>query len=288
VIIRRGFNFPHTGKFFISIYALAFLKILELSTEYLNRKLIMISGMKTIILFLMGTLVLVSSSPALAALTTEELTRLKASGLGENVILIMIENGYDNIERVVRLKEAGFADETISSVIRSDLKADVETKRPVLLPAQVKQAKPVAETAAEPVAKPIVEAAAVMQTSAKVTIEQYLALGDPVVQKSLTIPDAIISLLQGRRLKIEWDASKITPTLGNLILRGKPFANPFYWDLDKDDGLQSVNAKDNSFILRTGHSHQGRPTVDKSHYWVVHLTPGSPDLEKRIRELLSE
>jgi hypothetical protein len=244
----------------------------------------MISGMKTIILFLMGAFVLVSSRPALAALTTEELTRLKASGLGENVILIMIENGYGNVERVVRLKEAGFADETISSVIRSDLKADVETKRPALLPEQVKQTKPVAE----PVAKPIAEAAAVMQTSAKVSIEQYLALGDPVVQKSLTIPDATISLLQGRRLKIEWDARKVTPTLGNLILRGKPFANPFYWDLDKDDSLHSVNPKDNSFILRTGHSHQGSPTVDKSHYWVVHLTPGSPDLEKRIRALLSE
>jgi hypothetical protein len=132
------------------------------------------------------------------------------------------------------------------------------------------------------------EATAIMQTSAKVTIEQYLALGDPVVQKSQDIPDATISLLQGRRLKIEWDGSKLTPTLGNLLLRGKPFASPFYWDLDTDDGLHSINPKDNSFILRTGHSHQGRPTADKAHYWVMHVTPGSPDLERRIRELLSE
>lgn len=244
----------------------------------------MISGMKTIIFFLVGAFVLVSSGSALAALTTEELTRLKTSGLGEDVIIFMIENGYGNVDRVVRLKEAGFADETISSVIRSDLKAGAEAKRPVLQPEQVKQVKPVAE----PVARPMADATAIMQTSAKVTIEQYLALGDPVVQKSQDITHATISLLQGRRLKIEWDGSKVTPTLGNLLLRGKPFASPFYWDLDKGDGLHSINPKDNSFILRTGHSHQGRPTADKSHYWVVHVTPGSPDLERRIRELLSE
>src|SRR4030065_1505723 len=92
------------------------------------RKLTMISGMKTIIFFLMGAFVLVSSGSALAALTTEELTRLKTSGLGEDVIIFMIENGYGNVDRVVRLKEAGFADETISSVIRNDLKGGGEAK----------------------------------------------------------------------------------------------------------------------------------------------------------------
>ena len=243
----------------------------------------MISGMKTIIFFLLGAFALVSSGSALAGLTTDELTRLKTSGLGEDVILFMIENDYGNVDRVVRLKEAGFADETISSVIRSDLKAGVEAKRPAPQPEQVK-GKPVAE----PAAKPMAEETAIMQTSAKVMIEQYLALGDPVVQKSQDIPDATISLLQGRRLKIEWDGSKLAKTVGNRLLRGKPFASPFYWDLDKGDGLYSVNPKDNSFTLRTGHSHQGRPSAVKSHYWVVHVTPDRPDLEKRIRELLSE
>jgi hypothetical protein len=252
------------------------------------RKLTMISGMKTIIFFLMGAFALVSSGSALAVLTTDELTRLKTSGLGEDVILFMIENDYGNIDRVVKLKEAGFADETISSVIRSDLKAGTETKRPALQPQQVKQVEPVAEPVTQPVAKPVAETTALMQTSGKVTIEQYLAVGEPTVQKNQEIPDATISLLQGRRLKIEWDGSKLTPTVGNLILRGKPFTSPFYWDLDKGDGLHSVNSKDNSFILRTGHLHQGSPRANKSQYWVMHLTPGSPDLEKRIRALLSE
>lgn len=239
----------------------------------------MISGMKTKCFFLIGAIALVSSGAALAALTTEELTRLKASGLGEDVIRFMVESDYANVDRVVRLKEAGFADETVSSVIRNDLKAGGQAKLPAPQPEQPRQAQPAAEPAAE--------AAAIMQTSAKVRIEQYWVHGEPVVQNSQDIQNATISLLQGRRLKIEWDTSKGASTPGNFF-RGKPFASPFYWDLDKSDGLYSVNPKDNSFVLRTGYSHRGRPTADKSHYWMVHLTPQSPDLAKKIRESLAE
>jgi hypothetical protein len=235
----------------------------------------MIFGMKTIALYLVGAFLWVSSGTALAALTTEELTRLKMSGLGEEVIRFMVENGYDNVDRVVKLKEAGFADETISSVIKTDLKAGGEAKVPAPQPVKVQQVQPVAE------------AAATMQTLAKVRIEQYLAVGEPVVKNSQDISNATISLLQGRRLKIEWDGNPAVSTLDN-ILRRKPFENPFYWDLDKGDALHSVNPKDNSFILRTGRSHQGSPAADRVHYWIVHVTPSSPDLEKRIRELLSE
>lgn len=235
----------------------------------------MIFGMKTIALYLVGGFLWVSSGTALAALTTEELTRLKMSGLGEEVIRFMVENGYDNVDRVVKLKEAGFADETISSVIRTDLKAGGEVKLPAPQPVKVQKAQPVAE------------AAATMQALAKVRIEQYLAVGEPVVKNSQDISNATISLLQGRRLKIEWDGNPAVSTLDN-ILRRKPFEHPFYWDLDKGDALHSVNPKDNSFILRTGRSHQGSPAADRVHYWIVHVTPNSPDLEKRIRELLSE
>lgn len=241
----------------------------------------MIPGMKKVTPFLIGALVLISSGTALAALTTEELTRLKTSGLGEDVIRFMIENGYENVDRVVRLKEAGFADETISSVIRSDLKAGGEAALPKPQPVEAKQAQPVAERVTE------ADAPVTMQTSAKVKIEQYLVLGDPVVLNSQDIRNATVSLLQGRRLKIEWDPSKPGSTLGNIHLN-KPFPTPFYWDLEKGDGLHSVNPKDNSFILRTGRSHQGSPTSSKSHHWVLHLTPDSPDLVKRIREILSQ
>jgi hypothetical protein len=245
------------------------------------RNLIMIPGMKKVTPFLLGALVLISSGTALAALTTEELTRLKTSGLGEDVIRFMIENGYENVDRVVRLKEAGFADETISSVIRSDLKGGSAATLPKPQPTQVKQAQPVAEQVTE------AEAPVLLQTSAKVKIEQYLVLGDPVVLNSQDIRNATVSLLQGRRLKIEWDPSKPGSTLGNIHLN-KPFATPFYWDLEKGDGLHGVNPRDNSFTLRTGRLHQGSPVSSKSHQWVLYLTPDSPDLAKRIQATLSE
>ena len=149
-------------------------------------------------------------------------------------------------------------------------------------------AKPAVEPAAKSPVVAAAEPAAIMQTSAKVTIEQYLAVGDPIIQNGQDIPNATISLLQGRRLKIEWESEKAASSVGNF-LRGKPFASPFYWDLDKDDALHSVNPKDNSFILRTGRSHQGKPTTaGKSGYWILHVTPDSPDLAKRIMGLLSE
>lgn len=236
----------------------------------------MFSGLKTKIL-LLGALVLASSGAALAALTTDELTRLKASGLGEDVIRFMIENDYGNVERVVRLKEAGFADETISSVIKNDLKSGgAETQRPT--------SRPETTTTAQPAAEPAARAAALFRTTGTVKIEQYLVRGEPVVQNSQDIPGATISLLEGGRLKIDWDPSKVPPN----FFRRKPFASPFYWDLDKSDGLHGVNPKDNSFVLRTGHAHRGRPEVDKARAWIVYVTPDSPELAKRIRALLAE
>jgi hypothetical protein len=249
------------------------------------RNLIMIPGTKKTVLFLLGVWIWASSGTALAVLTTDELTRLKASNLGESVIRLMIESDYDNVERVTKLKQAGFSDETITSVIRGDLKAGSEAKRPTLRPEQPalppEKVEPLTAVTA-----PVAEAKVSLQTSAKVTIEQYIAVGDPVVQNGQEIRNATISLLEGRRMKIGWNDSK--PSGLMTFLRGKPFASPFYWDLDKSDGLHSVNSKDGSFTLQTGYSHPGQPPVDRSRYWVVHVSPENPDLVRRIRELLSE
>lgn len=72
------------------------------------------------------------------------------------------------------------------------------------------------------------------------------------------------------------------------FLRRKPFAPPFYWGLDKSDGLHPVSQKNNAFVLRTGHAHQGRPETGTARAWIVHVTPDSPELAKRIRALLAE
>ena len=221
---------------------------------------------------LLAAACLACSGAALAALTTEDLTRLKASGLGEGVIRFMVESGYADVDRVLKLKEAGFSDETISAVVRSDLKTDGEAAPQ---PANAGPTLPAVEPAGE---------VALLRTSAQVKIEQYLLRGEPVVKSSQDIPGATVSLLEGGRLKIEWDASKVPAN----FFRRKPFASPFYWDLDKSDGLHSVNPKDNSFVLRTGHTHRGRPEAGKVHAWVVHLTPENAELAKRIRAFLAE
>lgn len=217
---------------------------------------------------------------ALAALTTEDLTRLKASGLGEGVILFMVESGYADVDRVLKLKEAGFSDETISAVVRSDLKAGGEAAPQ---PKSVAPTRPSVEPATQAVAQTSGEVA-LLWTSAQVKIEQYLVRGEPVVKNSQDIPGATVTLLEGRRLKIEWDASKVPAN----FFRRKPFTSPFYWDLDKSDGLHGVSPKDNSFVLRTGHGHQGQPAADKAHSWIVHVTPDSPELAKRISALLAQ
>lgn len=245
----------------------------------------MIPETKKTVLFLLGIWIWASSGSALAVLTTEELTRLKASNLGESVIRLMIESDYDNVDRVMKLKQAGFSDETVASVIRGDLKAGNETKRPILQSERpVQESKKVERLTA--VTEPVAEAKVSLRTSAKVTIEQYLAVGDPVVQNGQDIRNATVSLLEDRRMKIEWSDSKPSGLVN--FLRARPFASPFYWDLDKGDGLHSVNSKDGSFTLQTGYSHPGLPPADRSRYWVVHVSPENTDLVKRIRALLSE
>lgn len=246
--------------------------------------------MKTITLFLIGSIVMVLTGTALATLTTDELTKLKSSGLREDTIRFMIESGYGNVDRVIRLKDAGFTDETISSVIKSDLEAGNKLQTATVQPEKAQQTEPVATmelqtAAAQPEKVPQTEPAATIKTSAKVTIERYLVHGDPILQNSQDINNATISLVQGRRLKVEWDSNKGSSALGDFF-HIKPFASPFYWDVDKGDVLYSASQKDNAFILRTGHLHQGMPTTDKAHYWIVHLTPNNPDLVKRIKELL--
>lgn len=254
----------------------------------------MFSKMKAKAALPIAAIVLATSGSALAAaLTTEELTRLKMSGVGEDVIRFMVENGYSNVDRVLKLKEAGFADATISTVIKTDLKGEkAASPPPVAAPVQPTptpapaSASAAASAAATAPTAVQAEARAILQTPAKVRIEHYQALGDPVVLNTQDIKTATVSLLEGRILKIEWDASKVSRTLGNLFL-GKPFENPFYWDLEQGDTLVDVNPKDNSFVLRTARSHQGRPKVNKSHYWLLYLAPQSPELSRQLEALLS-
>lgn len=235
---------------------------------------------KTRILSLIGACALAVSGAALATLSTDQLTRLKTSGLGEEVIRFMVEHDYADVDRVLKLKEAGFSDETITSVVRKDLRAGLESS-PVPRAAAAVPAQP-------PVARqPAAEEKSIMQASAAVRIEQYFARGEPIIKNSLDLSQTTVSLLAGNRLKIEWRGDVATSTM-DTFLRRKAFNSPFYWDLDKGDSLHSVNPKENAFVLRTGRMHPGQPTTDSAHYWIVYITADSPELEAKARAVMSK
>lgn len=51
------------------------------------------------------------------ALTSQDLIRLKKAGVPENLIVLMLESGYENADEVVSLEKAGFSAETIEAFI---------------------------------------------------------------------------------------------------------------------------------------------------------------------------
>lgn len=131
------------------------------------------------------------------------------------------------------------------------------------------------------------DAKAIMQTTGDVKIEQYIALGDPIVQESLKLQNASISLLTDGKLKIEWDESKVPPSISNPF-GGGAFPSPFYWDLEKGDRIFTSDEKNNSFTLRTSRSHQGNPLTNKTRYWLIELSPQNAELLRRVKSLITE
>lgn len=231
---------------------------------------------------LMAGFIMLASASAAAAMSTEDLTRLKASGLGESVIRMMVENDYLDVDRILKLKSAGFTDETIAVIIKNDLKAPhMFTPQPQMRAEKIRAFQAMNRPASVPDAKTVI------QTTGEVKIEQYAALGDPIVQESLKIQNASISLLSDRKLKIEWDESKIPPSISNPF-GGGAFPSPFYWDIEKGDRLFTSDGKSNTFTLRTGRTHQGDPSTNKTRYWLIELSPKDAELLRRVKSLIVE
>ncbi|MEK8089516.1 hypothetical protein [Thermithiobacillus plumbiphilus] len=242
----------------------------------------MLHRVQTTVVGLAMTFIMLASASAMAAMSTEDLTRLKASGVGESVIRMMVENGYTDVDRILKLRSTGFTDETISAIIKSDLKT---TSRPLPQPQAHAEKTRAFQAMNKPASGP--DAKAVIQTSGDVKIEQYIALGDPIVQESLKTQNASISLLADNKLKIEWDGSKIPPSISNPF-GGGAFPSPFYWDIEKGDRLFISDEKSNSFVLRTGRAHQGKPETDKARYWLIELSTNNADLLRRVKSLVAE
>lgn len=237
------------------------------------------SGTKAKLLSFLGATALIVSHAAWATLSTDQLTRLKNAGLGEDVIRLMVEHDYQDVERVMKLKGAGFSDETIALVVRRDLQGSAGTPATVAQPAET--------TAPAAAPQAAIDAPALMQTSASVRIEEYFVRGEPIIKNSLDLSKTTVSVLPGNRLKVEWRGNVATSTM-DTFLRRKTFASPFYWDLHQGDSLHSVNQKTNAFVLRTGRTHAGEPKADTSRYWIVYITAETPELEKQVRAALAE
>lgn len=263
-----------------------FVDLLRRAMNKLIEDLTMLHRVQTAVAGLTAGFIMLASASATAAMSTEDLTRLKASGLGESIIRMMVENDYLDVDRILKLRSAGFTDETITVIIKNDLKAPSKPAPQAQMQPQTRAEKIRAFQAMNrPASAP--DAKAVMQTTGEVKIEQYVALGDPIVQESLKIQNASISLLSDRKLKIEWDESKIPPSISNPF-GGGAFPSPFYWDIEKGDRLFTSDGKSNTFTLRTGRTHQGDPSTNKTRYWLIELSPRDAELLRRVKSLIAE
>ncbi|GAB4408561.1 MAG: hypothetical protein OHK0032_03930 [Thermodesulfovibrionales bacterium] len=222
---------------------------------------------KAITIVIILSAILLSFAKNSFSLTTEELLKLKKSGVSEDIIVFMVENDYKDVDKVSRLKEAGFKNETIMSVIKSELKNKPQNSPP-----------------REEITKGIPAERVSFETTAKIRILWYLIYrGEPVLQNSDTIDDAKISIIDNTTIKFEW---KEKGGLGLLdFFRKKPFKSPFYWNINRDDtfgpGLEGY-----AYMLKSITGHKGAPDTDGSHYWVVYFEPKDSKISDYIKNAL--
>lgn len=214
--------------------------------------------------------------PSLAlALSTDDLLRLHKAGVPENIILLMDENDYQDVDRVIKLKKAGFKDESILTIIKHDLKRR-----------RVPQSMPPSSTPPSKEKTSQADEAVDIKTRAKIKIAWYMLYrGDTVLQNSEEIDKATISMIGGKTLKLEWSEKQ---GLGLLdVFFKKPFKSPFYWELNPDDTL--MPAKDGyPYMLKSAVGHKGKPDTDESHYWILYLKPKDPRIIDYIAKAIKQ
>lgn len=210
---------------------------------------------KTILITIMLSSVLLFFAHNSFALTTEELLKLKKSGVSEDIIVFMLENDYKDVEKVSKLKEAGFKDETIRAIIKNDLK---------------NKPKPTSELEKQEITKEISAEKVNFETTAKVKIMWYMIYKkQPTLQNSQVIDDVKVSIVSNT-IKFEWKGGGGSDPL-NVFLK-RPFKSPFIWDINKDDTF-GPSKEGYAYMLKSTISHKGNPAIDSSHYWVVYFEP---------------
>ncbi len=199
-----------------------------------------------------------------AALTTEELLRLKNAGVAEEVVVYMVESRYDDAEKVCKLKEAGYKDQTLLAIIKSEVENALEAPG---TPGKGKNAAPEKTT---------------FQTAGKIKILWHLIYqGKPVVQNKFTADNVTIALIGDNVVRFEWNDKE---DLGLLeVFRRRPFRSPFYWEIAGDD-IFGPGKDGYPFMLKSAPGHRGRPSTDDAHFWVVYFEPKDARIADHIRK----
>jgi hypothetical protein len=206
------------------------------------------------------------------AFTTDELVRLKHSGVSEETIVFLVENGCSDVEGIVRLVEAGFKDETIRAIIRAEAKTGRH------LPAGGSE---VVEHASEPLGP----GEGPPGTAVRARIDWYLVYrGEPHRQNFQELDGAKVFLLGGRTVWIEHRTDSGSGMLE--FFRKKPFPSPFAWDLERTDSFEAGRGGF-ACALTSAAARTGRPPVDGSHFWILSLDPKDPEFCESVRKALA-
>ncbi len=206
------------------------------------------------------------------AFTTDELVRLKRSGVSEVTIVFLVENGCSDAERIIRLAEAGFKEETIRAIVG----AEAKTWRQA--PAGGAEPADRASGTADPGDGP-------PGTAARVRIDWYLVYrGEPLRRNFQELDGAKIFLVGGRTVRVEHRTDSGSGLIE--LFRKKPFPSPFAWDLE---GTDSFEAGRDGFAcaLTSAAARTGRPRADESHFWILSLDPKAPGFCESVREALA-
>jgi len=220
------------------------------------------------ILFI-GVFVLTWAYSALA-LTTAELVNLKKAGVSEEIVVLMAENNYQDTDKVLKLKEAGYKDESIIAIVKSEIKnrsLPVETNVTSMPMAPPASAEPKAD----------------FQTPAKVKIFRYLMYHDkPLLQNKEAIADAQVSIL-GKTLQITWEKKDGMNPLN--AFQKEPFEPPFKLEFHENDVL-GQGSEGYTYMLQTGLGDNHQVKMSREGYWVVYLEPKDQKLIDYIKNAL--
>lgn len=192
----------------------------------------------------------------LFALTTEELLRLKNAGISDEVIVLIVENNYQDLNKVISLKEGGFKDQTIAAIVKGEVKNNPSSEK------------------------------FTFETTARVKILWYLIYrGNPVLQNSIVMDNARIFLVDDAALKLEWKDDSGLGLLGEF--RIKFIKSPFYWTFNRDDML-GPGRDGYPFLLQSTINHQGKPdTEGGTHYWQLYLDPKDEKIVDSFKGIIS-